>query len=113
LVARQCRGVLDAAVYGVAIPGADGKAGMAALVVEEGVFDFATLRSHLKVQLPAYARPMFVRLCPALPATGTFRLRKTELVQQGYNKSTDLVWFNDERREAFLPYDGARMSPPV
>jgi fatty-acyl-CoA synthase len=113
LVVRQCRGVLDAAVYSVAIPGADGKAGMAALVVEEGVFDFATLRSHLKVQLPAYARPMFVRLCPALPATGTFRLRKTELVQQGYNKSTDLVWFNDERREAFLPYDGARMSPPV
>jgi len=107
LVARQCRGVLDAAVYGVAIPGADGKAGMAALVVEQGVFDFATLRSHLKAQLPAYARPMFVRLCPALPATGTFRLRKTELVQQGYNKSIDPVWFNDERKEAFLPYDGA------
>ena len=107
LVMRQCRGVLDAAVYGVAIPGADGKAGMAALVVEQGVFDLAALRAHLKVQLPAYARPMFVRLCPTLPATGTFRLRKTELAQQGYDKSTDPVWFNDERKGAFLPYDKA------
>jgi fatty-acyl-CoA synthase len=107
IIARQCRGVLDAAIYGVAIPGADGKAGMAALVVEPGVFDFATFRSHLKAQLPAYARPMFVRLCPALPATGTFRLRKTELAQQSYDKSTDPVWFNDERKDAFLPYDGA------
>jgi fatty-acyl-CoA synthase len=102
--------VLDAAVYGVSIPGADGKTGMAALVVEQGVFDFATLRSHLKAQLPAYARPMFVRLCPALPSTGTFRLRKTELAQQGYAKSTDPVWFNDERKEAFLPYDGAALT---
>jgi fatty-acyl-CoA synthase len=110
LVARQCQGVLDAAVYGVSIPGADGKTGMAALVVEQGVFDFATLRSHLKAQLPAYARPMFVRLCPALPSTGTFRLRKTELAQQGYAKSTDPVWFNDERKEAFLPYDGAALT---
>ena len=106
LVVRQCRGVLDVAVYGVAIPGADGKAGMAALVVEQGLFDFATLRTHLKVQLPAYARPMFARLCAALPATGTFRLRKTELAQQGYDKSTDPVWFSDERSDAFVSYNG-------
>ncbi len=105
-VVRQCRGVLDAAVYGVPIPGADGKAGMAAVVVEEGLFDFATLRTQLEVQLPAYARPMFVRICPALPATGTFRLQKTELAQQGYERSTDPVWFNDESKGAFLPYDG-------
>ena len=107
LVLRQCRGVVDVAVYGVAVPGADGKAGMAALVVEQGVFDFAALRAHLKVQLPAYARPMFVRICPALPSTGTFRLRKTELAQQSYDQSTDPVWVNDERNDAFLPYAGA------
>ena len=107
LVLRQCQGVLDAAVYGVAIAGADGKAGMAALVVEQGLFDFAVLRAHLDVHLPAYARPMFVRLCPALPATGTFRLRKGDLVQQGYNKSTDPVWFNDIHKAAFVPYGSA------
>lgn len=104
LVVRQCRGVLDAAIYGVAIPGADGKAGMAALVVEQDVFDFETLRAHLR-ELPAYARPMFVRLCQALPTTGTFKLRKTELAKQGYDNSTDPVWFNDEGRNAFRPYD--------
>lgn len=104
-VVRQCRGVLDAAVYGVAIPGTDGKAGMAALVVEQGAFDFTALRAHLKDKLPAYARPMFVRLCPALPATGTFRLRKTELARQSYGKSTDPVWIDDERKGAFVPYE--------
>lgn len=104
LVVRRCRGVLDAAIYGVAIPGADGKAGMAALVVEQDVFDFETLRAHLR-ELPAYARPMFVRLCQALPTTGTFKLRKTELAKQGYDNSTDPVWFNDERKNAFRPYD--------
>jgi fatty-acyl-CoA synthase len=106
LVLGRCRGVLDAAVYGVAIPGADGKAGMAALVVEQGAFDFAVLRTHLKAHLPAYARPMFVRICQSLPATATFRFRKTELAQQGYDKSTDPVWFSDERSDAFVSYNG-------
>lgn len=110
LVLRQCQGVVDAAVYGVAIANADGKAGMAALVVEQGAFDFAALRAHLEAHLPAYARPMFVRLCSALPATGTFRLRKGDLVQQGYSKSTDPVWLNDARKGAFVPYDSGALT---
>jgi fatty-acyl-CoA synthase len=104
-VVGECRGVLDAAVYGVAIPGADGKAGMAALVVEEGIFDLAALHAHLAAKLPAYARPMFLRLCPALEATGTFRLRKADLVREGYMNSADPVWFDDRRRAAFVPFD--------
>jgi fatty-acyl-CoA synthase len=100
-----CPGVRAAAVYGVRVPGADGKAGMAALVVEEHTFDHAALHAHLVAKLPAYARPMFVRLCQALPSTGTFRLRKADLVREGYEQSSDPVWFDDRTRAQFVPYD--------
>jgi fatty-acyl-CoA synthase len=90
-VLRACPGVVDAATYGVAIAGADGKAGMAALVVDDR-FDFATLHAHLAERLPSYARPLFVRLCPALETTGTFRPRKVDLAREGYALSTDPVW---------------------
>jgi fatty-acyl-CoA synthase len=100
-----CPGVRDAAVYGVRIPGADSKAGMAAVVVEEGAFDHATLHAHLAAKLPVYARPMFVRLCPALASTGTFRLRKADLVRDGYEQSPDPVLFDDRTNAQFVPYD--------
>jgi fatty-acyl-CoA synthase len=100
-----CPGVRAAAVYGVRVPGADGKAGMAAIVVEEGAFDHATLHAHLVAKLPAYARPMFVRLCPAFDSTGTFRVRKADLVREGYEQSSDPVWFDDRTHAQFLPYD--------
>src|SRR4029077_5069000 len=51
-------GVAEANVYGVSVPGQDGRAGMAALVVAP-TFDPATLKDTLKENLPAYARPMF------------------------------------------------------
>ena len=104
-VLRACPGVLDAASYGVAMPGADGKAGMAALVVD-GAFDFAILHAHLAQRLPSYARPLFVRLCPALETTGTFRLRKADLAREGYAGSTDPVWKDDGT--AFLRHPGSK-----
>jgi len=58
----SCPGVVDVMVYGVAVPGADGKAGMAALVVDDG-FDLAVFWKHLAERLPAYARPVFLRIC--------------------------------------------------
>ena len=104
-VIRACPGVRDAAVYGVTVPGADGKTGMAAVVMEDGAFDHAALRAHLVAKLPAYARPMFVRLCPALASTGTFRLRKSDLVREGYARSSDPVWFDDRALGRFVPYE--------
>ncbi len=52
-------GVKEANVYGVRVPGADGRAGMAALVVEETI-DLNGLHKHLERELPAYARPLFL-----------------------------------------------------
>ena len=53
-------------VYGVEIPGADGRAGMAALVLAEGVaeLDLQGLSSRVVAELPPFARPVFVRVLP-------------------------------------------------
>jgi fatty-acyl-CoA synthase len=77
-------GIREANVYGVAVPGSEGRAGMAALVVD-GAFDVAQLAAHLKPRLPPYARPIFLRLTPALDITGTFKQRKVDLVREGFD----------------------------
>jgi len=79
-----CSGVREATVYGVAIPGYEGRAGMAALVVESG-FDLAALRRHVAATLPAYARPLFVRLSETLEITETFKHKKQALLAAGFD----------------------------
>ena len=83
---RDCTGVLDASTYGVAVSGADGRAGMAALVVGRD-FDFGIFREHLSYRLPRYAVPVFVRLCRALETTDTFKQQKQRLIRQGFDPS--------------------------
>jgi fatty-acyl-CoA synthase len=51
--------------------------------------------AHLAARLPSYARSLFVRLCPALETTGTFRLRKADLAREGHAGSSDPVWRDD------------------
>ena len=77
-------GVKEANVYGVSVPHAEGRAGMALLVVSPE-FDIAGLGAHLDQVLPAYARPILVRLAPQIETTGTFNYRKVDLVQAGYD----------------------------
>jgi fatty-acyl-CoA synthase len=77
-------GVRDVSVYGVEIPGRDGRAGMAAIVPDAG-FDLAGLYAHLAARLPSYARPVFVRIAPALEVTETFKHRKRELAGEGFD----------------------------
>jgi fatty-acyl-CoA synthase len=101
-----CRGVVDAVVYGVAVPGADGRAGMAALVVSEG-FEFAVLREELTTRLPAYARPVFLRILPVLESTGTLRPKRQELVEEGFDLSRvgNPVYVDDRGRDAYVELD--------
>lgn len=73
-------------VYGVEVPGADGRAGMAAITLEAGQqFDPVEFAGFVQKQLPAFARPVFVRVQPDLEVTGTFKLMKTELRKTGYD----------------------------
>ena len=102
----RCRGVVDGVVYGVAVPGADGRAGMAALVVGPE-FDLVHLHADICGRLPDYARPVFVRLLPALEATGTFKPKKQELINGGFDPSqvVDPIYFDDRSRQAYVRLD--------
>ena len=80
--------MIEANVYGVEVPGADGKAGMATLVTEDG-FDLAVLRAHLAARLPAYARPLFIRIARELAATETFKQKKQDLAAEGFDPAAD------------------------
>jgi fatty-acyl-CoA synthase len=98
-VLSVCPGVKEANVYGVAVPGQDGRAGMAALVVDER-FDPMSLAERCARELPAYARPLFLRLLPQIEVTGTFKHRKVELVKEGFDPAViaNPLYFLDGER---------------
>lgn len=88
-VINRFAAVDESTVYGVEIPGADGRAGMAAIAiaVPPEQLDFRALTAHLRSELPAYAVPLFLRIQAALDVTGTFKHRKVDLKAQGYDVS--------------------------
>jgi fatty-acyl-CoA synthase len=102
------RGVLDGVVYGVSVPGADGRAGTAALMVDAR-FDLAQFRADVALRLPAYARPVFLRLLRTIESTGTFKPRKQDLVNAGFDPARieDPLYFDDPRTQAYVPLDAA------
>ncbi len=108
-VLLACPGVVDAVAYGVAVPGTEGRAGMAALAVD-AQFDLATLRAHIHAKLPSYARPIFVRLSPDIETTATFKHNKVSFARQGYADCADPVWFDDRSLAAFVPLDARTRS---
>ncbi|XP_034044814.1 long-chain fatty acid transport protein 1-like [Thalassophryne amazonica] len=74
----------DVAVYGVSVPGVEGKAGMAAITHTGGHFDLDSFLTAVQKALPSYARPVFLRLLPCVDTTGTFKIQKTRLKRKGY-----------------------------
>jgi fatty-acyl-CoA synthase len=102
------RGVVEGVVYGVSVPGTDGRAGTAALVVNAD-FDLAAFRAEVGARLPPYARPVFVRILATLEATSTFKPRKQDLIQAGFDPGhmTDPLYFDDARAQRYVPVDAA------
>ena len=82
-------GVDHVNVYGVEVPGYDGRAGMAALVAADDL-DLKALCEHLTDELPDYARPVFLRMQSdaAVTSTGTFKAKKVDLITEGFDPST-------------------------
>jgi len=101
-----CAGVTDAAVYGVTVPGADGRAGMAAVVVEAR-FDLTVFRRELAQRLPDYARPVFIRIVPTLELTGTLKLKKQELALESHDlgRVRDALYVDDRQQQAYVSLD--------
>ncbi|XP_061596380.1 long-chain fatty acid transport protein 2-like [Cololabis saira] len=78
--------VEEANVYGVKVPGHEGRIGMAALKLKENMdFDGNAVYKHVKNYLPSYARPRFIRIQDALVLTGTYKQMKVKLGEEGFN----------------------------
>lgn len=119
MAVQKALGLGDATVYGVALPGQDGKAGMAGIAVPDAVFDLPSLKAALAKALPPYARPIFIRRLTAVDTTGsflsapcvsasamewrdagTYKLRKTDYQKEGIDLAKvgpDPVFFLNNR----------------
>ncbi len=97
-------GIATANVYGVSVPGTDGRAGMAAITTD-GDVDFDTLYGWLSDNLPKYAVPLFIRVQKEAETTGTFKYRKVELVEEGFNPETvsEPIWYFDPASNKYEP----------
>ena len=75
-------------VYGVKIPGCEGRAGMAAFSLDNAEqFDWQAFSDYVETSLPKYARPLFIRIIQEMDTTGTFKLKKNELRDDAFNIS--------------------------
>ncbi len=108
VVLRSCPGVAEAIVYGVSVPGAEGRAGMALLKID-GQFDLEALTQRLEI-LPRYARPLFLRLAREIEATETFKPKRRVYVEQGFDpeRVEDPLFVFERERESYVPLDGNR-----
>ena len=100
-------GIVQANIYGVEVGDYPGRAGMAALIVNDG-FNLAALHAHVAKELPAYARPLFLRLHeedPSEHTTGTFKLKKTDLVKEGWDPATitEPLYIDHPELKAYVP----------
>ncbi len=99
-------GIEEAIVYGVVVPGYEGRAGMAAIVADTKL-DLDALAKHLDAELPPYARPVFLRFSRSAATTGTFKYQKSDLKADGFDISRIdnpvMYWTG----EAYAPLDEA------
>lgn len=94
-------------VYGVQVPEHEGRAGMAAVLMQAGQdFNPEAFYALAEARLPRYAAPIFVRVSAAADLTSTFKLRKVDLQRQGYAPMafTDPLYIRDESRRSYQPY---------
>lgn len=106
-VLSRLLGQTDVAVYGVAVPGVEGKAGMAAIADPHGQLSPNALYQEMQKVLAPYARPIFLRLLPQVDTTGTFKIQKTRLQHEGFDprQTSDRLFFLDLKQGHYLPLD--------
>ncbi|PRA24880.1 long-chain-acyl-CoA synthetase [Pseudomonas poae] len=94
-------------IYGVQVPGHEGRAGMAAVLMQAGqAFDPHALYALSETRLPRYAAPVFVRVTPAADLTASYKLRKVDLQRQGYSPTLcpDPLFIRDDQARTYVPY---------
>ncbi|CAH1255497.1 SLC27A2 [Branchiostoma lanceolatum] len=100
--------IQEANVYGVKIPGYDGRAGMASIIVRpDQSLDLPALYEHVTQYLPSYAVPRFLRLGQAIDVTGTFKQKKVDAVEEGFDPQQviDPLYLMDGSGKTYRPLD--------
>lgn len=100
-------GVVESNVYGVEIAGCEGRAGMASIHVANG-FDPDALARFVVEQLPAFQRPLFIRVKQKeIEVTGTFKHQKVKARSEGFDPAQveDPLYYL--ARDAYRPIDEA------
>jgi fatty-acyl-CoA synthase len=103
-------GISETAVYGVTVPGADGRAGMALVVLDNGAkFQASDYYAFAERTLPPYARPAFVRVAAEMDVTGTLKHMKSRLQEEGYDPTrvADPLYVRDDDGRTYVPLDAA------
>ncbi|KAL4678621.1 hypothetical protein H8957_007921 [Semnopithecus entellus] len=98
--------IQEANVYGVAITGYEGRAGMASIILKPNKsLDLEKVYEQVVTSLPAYACPRFLRIQEKMEATGTFKLLKYRLVEEGFNplKISEPLYFMDNLKKSYVP----------
>lgn len=107
-------GIADVNVYGVEVPGAEGRAGMAAVKFKRAArvdeFGWQDLYLYIDKNLPSYAQPQFLRVADQSGLTShmttTFKHIKTQLQREGFNPAMvngDALLFRDSVAKTFVP----------
>ncbi|XP_074863179.1 long-chain fatty acid transport protein 2 isoform X2 [Carettochelys insculpta] len=97
--------VQEVMVYGVPVPGHEGKIGMASIRLKKGCeFNREQAYRHVVDYLPNYARPHFIRIQDTLEITGTFKYRKVQLAEEGFNPTVikDALYFLDDKEKTYV-----------
>ena len=107
-IIRACPGVVEAIVYGVSVPDAEGRVGMA-LVETDEQFDLEVLARQLEA-LPEYSRPLFLRLAREMLSTETFKPKRLAYVEEGFDPKLvrDPLYVFDRDQRCYAPLDEIR-----
>ncbi|KAI9260744.1 hypothetical protein BDA99DRAFT_560803 [Phascolomyces articulosus] len=107
--------IAEANVYGVKVPGHDGRAGMVALILhQDKALDFADFYQYLAKRLPKYAIPLFIRFVPSMNLTGTMKIQKMAFRDQGIDKVPEneqpIYWLKNKTYVPFTAEDYAQVA---
>ena len=100
-------------IYGVLVPGHEGRAGMAAVLMQPGQeFDPQAFHAFALERLPHYAVPVFVRVSAMADMTTTFKLRKIDLQRQGYDpaRMDDPLFIRDDAAGSYVPFSAGALA---
>ncbi|KAI9979719.1 hypothetical protein PInf_028048 [Phytophthora infestans] len=98
-------GLSEICIYGVQVPGNEGRACMAAMVFDEESFDLKEFARFVKQQLPSYAMPLFIRKLETMSVTGTMKQEKAKLRKEGMDPSkiADRLWVFNRSKDIYEP----------